>query len=204
VRLFIELLLIATIIVVSYTYGPILWRRWRERQLRPRPRERPRLAPRAIHLAAEDERMREAVDLRNKIAELADKPEVGLDDAVVHEVDELIAGMVALHDTKAALAHHLLAISEERLRRDEALLEPESVANQRRQLEALRQRGRTLEAELARAVAGLREAWLGLLDALAQRGGGLVSGDRGRAQIETLRIRVQAEREARSEVEVTL
>jgi hypothetical protein len=204
VRLFIELLLIATIIVVSYTYGPILWRRWRERQLRPRLRERPRLAPRAIHLAAEDERMREAVDLRNKIAELADKPEVGLDDAVVHEVDELIAGMVALHDTKAALAHHLLAISEERLRRDEALLEPESVANQRRQLEALRQRGRTLEAELARAVAGLREAWLGLLDALAQPGGGLVSGDRVRAQIETLRIRVQAEREARSEVEVTL
>jgi len=198
VRILLELLVVAALIAFAAVYVPILWRRARDRK-RPVVRVIPVAAPAALRLAQQDERLREAVSLRDKIADLARKPEVGLDVAVVHEVDELVAEMVSLHDTKTQLSQHLATISEERIARDAGLLDAESVTNQRRQLEALRQRERSLETELARAVAGLRETWPGLLDAVALPGSGAVASDRVRSQIETLRLRLQAERGARPE-----
>jgi hypothetical protein len=198
VRLLLELLLVAGLLAFAAVYIPILWRRARDRK-RPVVRVIPAAAPAALRLAQQDERLHEAVSLRDKIADLARKPEVGLDAVVVQEVDELIAAMVSLHETKTQLGQHLATISDERIARDAALLDAESVASQRRQLEALRQRERSLETELARAVAGLRETWLGLLDAMALPGSGPLATDRVRSQIETLRIRIQAEREARTE-----
>ncbi len=197
-RILLELLVVAALIAFAAVYVPIVWRRARDRK-RPVVRIIPAAAPAALRLAQQDERLREAVDLRNKIADLARKPEVGLDGAVVHEVDDLVAEMVSLHDMKTELGRHLATISEERIARDAGLLDAESVASQRRQLETLRQRERSFETELARAVAGLRETWLGLLDAMALPGSGPLASDRVRSQIETLRIRIQAEREARTE-----
>lgn len=197
-RILLELLIAAALIVFAAVYVPILWRRTRDRK-RPIVRTIPSAAPAALRLAQQDERLREAVDLRNKIADLARRPDVGLDAVVVAEVDDLVHAMVSLHDMKEQLGQHLATISDERITRDAALLDTESVASQRRQLEALRQRERSLETELARAVAGLRETWLGLLDAIALPGSGAMASDRVRSQIETLRIRIQAEREARTD-----
>lgn len=194
------LILAASAIAFLFAYGPIVVRRLRARKGAPPPAWA-EVPARAVHLAREDERMREAVEIRNRIAELARKPEVGLGDVVVREVDDLVDAMVSLYDTKTALGRHLVSISEARIERDEGLLDPVSVAAQRRQLADLRQREKAFETELARAVAGLRETWLGLLDAIAKPGGGLVAAERVRQQIETLRIRIQAEREARTEVE---
>lgn len=203
-RFFLELLLIAALLAVIYAYGPVLWRRLTASGKEEGAPARSKLTARARHLAKEDERLREAVELRDKIADLTKRPKVGLGDDVVHEVDELIEAMVGIYDTRAALSQHLAGFTEERLARDQALLDAASLARQRRQLDQLRTRERGLEAELARATAGLRDTWLGLLDALAQSGGGAVTAERVRAQIESLRIRVQAEREARSELEVSI
>jgi len=200
VRILLELLLAATLIVFAGVYAPILWRRARDRK-RPTIKTIPAPPSSVLRLAQGDDRLREAVDLRNKIADVVRKPDVGLDVVIVHEVDDLIAGMVSLHELKTQLGQHLATISDERIARDAALLDPESVATQRRQLEALRQRERSLETELARAVAGLRETWLGLLDAVAQPGSNSLAADRVRSQIQSLRIRIQAEREARTEPE---
>ena len=196
-RVFIEIVLLASVIVFGLAYGPVLWRRVRERKRRRREPPLPPVAPEALRLAHVDERIGEAVELRKKIAELVSRRDVGLDRVLVSEVDELIDAMVGLCGIKSALRSHLSTVSEERIARDAALLEAGSVAEQRRQLEALHQRERALEAELARATAGLRETWLGLLDAIAQPGSGAVAHDRIREQIQTLRIRIQSEREVR-------
>lgn len=201
-RVFIQIVLLAGLITFGIAYGPVLWRRWRARRRAPRPEPLPPVSPEAVRLSRQDERIGEAVELRARIAELVSRREVGLDRVLVLEVDELIAAMVGLQEIRSALRSHLASISEERIARDAALLDAATVSEQRRQLEGLRRRDRTLEAELARATAGLRETWLGLLDAIAQPGSGAVAHDRIRAQIETLRIRIQAEREVRSEHEV--
>jgi hypothetical protein len=199
VRVFIEIILLAALITLGIAYGPVLWRRWRQRRRAPRAEPLPPVAPEALRLARQDERIGEAVELRARIAELVGRREVGLDRVLVLEVDELLAAMVGLQELRGQLRSHLASISEERIARDAALLDAATVSEQRRQIEALRQRDRTLEAELARATAGLRETWLGLLEAIAQPGSGAVAHDRIRAQIEGLRIRIQAEREVRAE-----
>lgn len=197
-RVFLEIVLLAGLITFGIAYGPVLARRWRERKKAPRPEPPPPVSPEALRMARADERIGEAVELRAKIAELVGRRDVGLDRVLVLEVDELIAAMVGLQEIRTALRSHLGTISEERIARDAALLDAATVEEQRRQVEALRMRDRKLEAELARAAAGLRETWLGLLDAIAMPGGGAVAHDRIRAQIETLRVRIQAEREVRA------
>lgn len=197
-RVFLQIVLLAGLITFGIAYGPVLLRRWRARKKKVRPAPLPPVSPEAQRLARQDERIGEAVELRAKIAELVGREDVGLDRVLVLEVDELIAAMVALQEIRGALRSHLGSISEERLARDAALLDAGTVDEQRRQVESLRARDRKLEAELARATAGLRETWLGLLDAIALPGGGAVAHDRIRAQIETLRVRIQAEREVRA------
>ncbi len=204
-KVFLELLLIATAVSFGAVYIPIGWRRWRKREearrARPALQVIPRVDAEAARATTSDERIREAVVIRERIADYARRPEVGLDVIVVHEVDLLIASMVELARTRRELEDHLGGISEAQLVRDAALLDPATLQAQRLQIDGLRVRARGLEAELARAVAGLRETWLGLLDALAQPGAGGLATARMRDQIEALRIRIQAEKEARTEVE---
>lgn len=204
-KVFLELLLIATAISFAAVYIPIGWRRLQRRQearrARPALQVIPRVAAEAARAATSDERIREALEIRERIADYARRPEVGLDVIVVHEVDLLVASMVELARMRRELESHLGGISEAQLVRDAGLLEPATLHAQRAQIDGLRARARGLEAELARAVAGLRETWLGLLDALAQPGAGSLATTRTRDQVEALRIRIQAEKEARTEVE---
>lgn len=194
-RVLVELVLLASIIAFGAVYAPIAWKKLRQRKPSLALPEVPAAARR---LAAGDERLAEAVELREKIAGLTKKKDVGLDRAVVDEVDELLAAMVSLRELKLELAHHLSILPERRIAEDAALLDAATVDAQRRQIAELRQREKGLDAELARAAAGLRETWLGLLEALAQPGNHALASNQVKAQVEALRIRIQAEQEARA------
>lgn len=200
-RVVIELLLLASVIAFGAVYAPIALKKLRQRK---RPVALPEAPAEAKRLAAGDERLAEAVELRDKIAGLARKKDVGLDRAVVDEVDELLRAMVSLRELKLELAHHLSILPERRIAEDAALLDAATVEAQRRQIAELRQRERGLDAELARAAAGLRETWLGLLEALAQPGNHALASNRVKEQVETLRIRIQAEQEARAALPETV
>jgi len=195
-RTLLILLLVAGLISFGAVYLPIALRRLRRR----RDESVPALAFEARRAAEGDERIREAIDIRERVADYARRKEVGLDRSVVLEIDELLATIVELARMRQELVAHLGALTPERMARDAALLDPATVTDQRRQVEELRGRAAALEVELARAVAGLRETWLGLLDALASPGAGRLATSRTREQIEALRIRIAAEKEARHDV----
>ena len=195
-RVFLELLLAAGLISFGAVYVPILWKRWKSRK----DDSVPPLARAARQAAERDERLREAIDIRERIADYARRKDIGLDRVLVSEVDELIATMLELVRLREELVTHLAALTPERLERDAELLDPATLASQRQQVTDLRAREKALEAELARAVSGLRETWLGLLDALATPGAGSLAATRTREQVETLRIRIAAEKEARTEL----
>lgn len=195
-RVFLELLIAAGVLSFGAVYLPILVKRLRAKK----DGAVPLLAAPAKAAAKGDERIREAVDIRERIADYARRKDIGLDRVLVVEVDELIATMVELARMRDDLERHLDGLSPTRLERDAALLEVSVVEGQKRQVDDLRMRVRNLETELARAVAGLRETWLGLLDALATPGAGNLAANRTREQVEGLRLRIAAEKEARSDV----
>ncbi|MFO0748609.1 MAG: hypothetical protein U1F43_23535 [Myxococcota bacterium] len=160
----------------------------------------PALPPAPRRLAQSDDRVREAVEIRERIADYARRKDIGLDRVVVLEVDELLVTMVELATMRRELEAHLAGVSPARMERDAGLLDAGTLEGQRQQLADLRTRCSNLEAELARAVAGLRETWLGLLDALATPGAGSLAASRTREQVEGLRLRIAAEKEARRDV----
>lgn len=205
-RVVLEVVLVAAALAFATVYLPILWRRMsaaraRRMALPPPIPPAPAEARALVARPGVDSRVREAVELRERIAELARKREVGLDAGVVTDVDLLLGALVELHALSASLGTHLEAFSDANLARDSGLVDPASIARQREQVAALGARKRGLDAEIAQAVSGLRETWLGLLDALAQPGGGADLTRRTRAQVETLRVRIAAEREVRAEHE---
>ncbi|MCC6620435.1 MAG: hypothetical protein IT385_04230 [Deltaproteobacteria bacterium] len=195
-RTLLILLLVASLISFGVVYLPIVIGRIRRR----RDESVPLLGFDARRAAERDERIREAVDIRERIADYARRKDVGLDRSLVVEVDELIATMLELARIRHELLAHLEALTPDRLARDAALLDAGTLAAQRRQVDELRRRADALEGELARAASGLRETWLGLLDALATPGAGSLAATRTREQIEALRIRIAAEKEARQDV----
>lgn len=195
-RLVLEILALGTLIAFALTYAPIWAKRLRARRAAAR-EVVPTLEGRLRAYCGRDERLTEALEIRDRIAGYAAREEVGLDPRLIVDVDTLIAGMVALDETARELGRHLDALPVTRLARDAALLDGDAAARQARQIEALRQKRASLEGELVRAVAGLREAWLGLIDALSRPDVG--SPVRvAREQVEALNLRVSAEREARA------
>lgn len=201
-RVVLEIVFVASALAFAAVYLPILWRRAQAASAKKKalPPPIPAAPPAARALVAVDARLHEAVEIRERIAELARKKEVGLDGGVVTDVDLLLVAMVELHALSASLGAHLEAFSDTNLARDSGLVDPAAIARQREQAAALGVRKRGLDAEIAQAVSGLRETWLGLLDALAQPGGGADLAQRTRAQVETLRVRIAAEREVRAEL----
>lgn len=195
-RTLFEILAIAAVVSFGAVYVPLLVRRVRARK----DTGVPALAFATRRAAEGDERLREALEIRERMAEYARRKDVGLDRALVLEVDELIATMLELQRMRVELRAHLSAVSPARLERDAALLDAGTVEGQRRQLADLSRRADDLEAELARAVAGLRETWLGLLDALATPGAGSLAATRTREQVDGLKLRIAAEKEARTDV----
>lgn len=195
-RILLELLAAAAVLSFGAVYVPILLKRMKKAK----ETGVPALAAPARKAAVSDERVREAIDIRERIADYARRKDVGLDRALVLEVDELLVTMCELARMRDELATHLQGLSPERLQRDAALLDAATLDGQRRQIAELRARLQGLEAELARAVSGLRETWLGLLDALATPGAGSLAASRTREQVEGLRVRIAAEKEARQDV----
>ncbi len=194
-RVVIEVLLLGGALAFVSVYGPIWWKK-----LRARKAERsqvPELDAKLRKACASDERLSEALEIRDRIAGYASKSDVGLDSRLVEDVDVLIGGLVALMATARELGQHLAGFTPERLERDAAVLDAGAVTRQKGQVEALRQKRQALEAEVVRAVSGLREAWLSLIDALSRpHAGSPVSV--AREQVEALNLRVSAEHEARS------
>jgi hypothetical protein len=194
-RVVIEVLLLGGALAFVWVYGPIWWKRVRARKV-----ERkavPEIDGKLRKACAGDERLSEALEIRDRMAGYAARDEVGLDVRLVEDVDILIAGLVALTGTARELGQHLAGFTRERLERDAAVLDEGAITRQKGQVEALKQKRQALEAEVVRAVSGLREAWLSLIDALSRpHAGSPVSV--AREQVEALNLRVQAEREARA------
>lgn len=189
---------VAALVVLGVAFVPRVprvWRRWREQRVV----RRSERSPPTRRTAADNDRIAEAMEIRERIATYAQRKNFGFDAALTTEVDLLIESMVAIAQMRRELEADLRGIGD-RLARDAELLDQGVVDAQRHQIYSLRIRARSLETELARAVAGLRETWLGLLEAMNRTDSGNLATTRTHEQVESLRIWIQAEREAHVDV----
>ncbi len=186
--------MLARIIIFVVLAGAAAWV-WTS--LRRRSAERIRDMPERWRLlGAVDERLQEAVNMRDKLADLAGRPDNALDREVVYDVDELIASVSDVVELRIELERHLQVLDQEQLQRDAELLHEDAAERQGRMLATVEERPGQLNGEIATAVGDLRELYLHVLDNLQKPGlasDTVVQQTRDRAA--QLRSRIEAEQE---------
>ena len=153
-------------------------------------------------LAAVDERLQEAVQMRDRLAELASRADNNLDREIVYDVDELIASVSDVVELRIELERHLRVLDRERLERDAEMLDDETAARQKRMLATVDERPEQLNSEIVAAVGDLQNLYLHVLDNLQNpelSSDSVVQTARDRAT--ALRTRLEAERELKTFLE---
>lgn len=170
-----------------------IWRSFRRRQRTTIPAmpERWRL------LAAVDERLQEGVNMRDRLAELAGRPDNALERSILNDVDELMASVSDVVELRIEFERHLLVLDKDRLESDSALLLSEAAADrQAKLLASVGERPAQLNTEIAAAIVDLRELYLHVLDNMHKPG---ITGadvvERTRQRAAELRTRMEAERD---------
>jgi len=147
-------------------------------------------------LAAVDERLQEAVNMRDRLAELAAREDNSLDREVVYDVDELIASVSDVIELRIELERHLQVVDRQRLEQDAELLDEATAEKQQKMLATVSDRPEQLTTEVVAAVGDLRNLYLHVLDNLQNpslAGDTVIQQTRDRAA--ALRSRLEAERE---------
>ncbi len=162
------------------------WRRQRTRRL-------PAVPERWLLLEPVDARMREGLELRERVARLVRRPSSGLTRELVVAVDDLLEGVAELVELRLEVARHLGT-----LRRAEGAGGAEGRATAK-----LAEREAHLEHEAERAIVELRDIYADLLGAVADpREQGSVASARTRRAVDELKVRVEAERDVRAVAEL--
>jgi hypothetical protein len=147
-------------------------------------------------VAKRDERVSQALDLRERLARLATRATSLVDDRLVAEVDEVVEPLVALAELRLELESHLAGLDPAAAARDAAALGPERAERLLASYEALVARRQRLAAQASEVVTGLREIYLDVIDGVSGSAGTLEgAAARTRALGESVRLRVEAERE---------
>ncbi|MCB9729178.1 MAG: hypothetical protein H6744_18970 [Deltaproteobacteria bacterium] len=163
-------------------------------------RRRRRRAPAEWRALARGEaRLAQALDLRERLASLASRRSTLVDESLVEEVDQVLEPLVDLASLRRELDQHLRGLDPEATAREAAALGPERASRVRSSVEALIARRDRLAAQEVEVVAGLREIYLDLLDGVTGGASELASAaDRTRSLGESVRLRVESEREVRA------
>ncbi|MEZ4265608.1 MAG: hypothetical protein R3F39_04455 [Myxococcota bacterium] len=142
--------------------------------------------------------MRQALELRARVAALAGRPQSLVDDALVAEFDHVLEPLVALAALRIELDTHLAGLDPEAAARDAATLAPQRAARLEAAYRGLVDRRDRLVSESSEIVTGLREIYLDVLDGATGTSGEIQhAAARTRALGESVRLRVDAEREVR-------
>ena len=192
--------MLARIILFVLVSGAAFWvwtslRRRNQARIREMP-ERWRL------LAAVDDRLQEAVHMRDRLAELAGRADNNLDREVVYDVDELIASVSDVVELRIELERHLRVLDRARLEKDAEMLDEDTAERQKRMLATVDERPEQLNGEIVAAVGDLQNLYLHVLDNLQNpelSSDSVVQTARDRAA--ALRTRLEAERELKTFLE---
>ena len=174
--------------------GWLGWRAWRRKQaLMP-----PEVPDGWRKMARRDARLREALELRDQMADFVRRHGVlGLE--LMRSAHELLAGVADIVELRIHLERYLSMVDERDLDRDSGLVPTETIEAQRAQLEALQSRPQKLNAVAASAVADLRQLYLELVEALTASDADISApGARLRARAKEVQAQLEAEREVRA------